>query len=120
MARLVTDELRSIIEMMCVRHPDVSRDTVAALVHQVYQELAAQARVTTHLIPLTVNRCRKRLTETTAAPPSRKEVVTASTMADKDSSTIGMDVSEASATVDLVRAHGPALAAPPRGTYGPA
>ena len=67
MARLVTDELHSVVDMLCVRHPDVARDKIHTLVHEVYEELAAQARITTHLIPLTVNRCRKRLFEQTAA-----------------------------------------------------
>jgi hypothetical protein len=59
---VVADELDSVTEMLLVRHPDVARDDIKALVHKAYRDLAAQATVETHLIPLTLNRCRKHLT----------------------------------------------------------
>jgi hypothetical protein len=59
--RTVTDELESIVQMFCEKYPDRSEAEIDVLVHDAYAVLAAQATVTAHLIPLTVNRCHKLL-----------------------------------------------------------
>jgi hypothetical protein len=60
-ASLISDELERIVPMLCARYPQCSRGDVARLVAEVYAHLAANATVTTHLIPLTLNRCRREL-----------------------------------------------------------
>jgi hypothetical protein len=51
--------------MLSARFPD--RDDIGRLVTQVYGELAVDARIPTHLIPLTLNRCRRLLSEFSVA-----------------------------------------------------
>ena len=53
---LVRDELDQIVSTVCARYPGRPRDDVEALVSDAYDELRARARVTAHLIPLTLNR----------------------------------------------------------------
>lgn len=64
----LSDELESVAAMLSAKHPAVARAQIDALVHEAHQQLAANATVTTHLIPLTLNRCRKRLAATDAGP----------------------------------------------------
>ena len=60
---LIGDELERVVSMLCVKYPDRNHDEIATLVSEVYHRLASNATVTTHLIPLTVNRCRRVLTD---------------------------------------------------------
>lgn len=60
-ARLLRDDVTSVAAALSARYPDIAREKLDALVAEVYQELAADARLTTHLSALTLNRCRKRL-----------------------------------------------------------
>lgn len=55
---LVRDELQAVVSMLCMRFPDRSRAEVEWLVTDVYQDISGNARIRTHLIPLTLNRCR--------------------------------------------------------------
>lgn len=60
-APLVHDELDSVVSTLCTRLPGRTRSEVEAVVAAVYAELAAEATVTAHLIPLTLNRSRRLL-----------------------------------------------------------
>lgn len=60
-APMVHDELDGVVSSLCTRFPDRARIEVEAVVADVYAELAARATVTAHLIPLTLNRSRRRL-----------------------------------------------------------
>lgn len=64
---LVADELAGVVAMLSVRFPDRAPDDIGRLVAEVYGGLAADARIPTHLIPLTLNRCRRLLAEPPAA-----------------------------------------------------
>jgi hypothetical protein len=57
-APMVHDELDGIVSALCSRFPGHARSDIEDVVAQVYAELAANATVTTHLIPLTLNRSR--------------------------------------------------------------
>lgn len=58
---LVDDELASVVSALCAKFPDRGGDEIAELVITVYRRLADHATVTAHLIPLTLNRCRRLL-----------------------------------------------------------
>ncbi|RDH78160.1 hypothetical protein DVS77_12495 [Mycolicibacterium moriokaense] len=58
---LVHDELQSVVSALCARFPNRSRREVEQIVTEVYAGLNSGARVTTHLIPLTLNRSRRLL-----------------------------------------------------------
>jgi hypothetical protein len=60
---MVSDELEAIISALWRKYPDHSCLEVEAVVAQVYAELAANAKVTAHLIPLTLNRSRRLLAQ---------------------------------------------------------
>ncbi|MDX1890810.1 three-helix bundle dimerization domain-containing protein [Mycolicibacterium sp. 050158] len=60
---LVADELQRVVTMLTTRFPELNRVDAEWLVTEVYQGLSSEARVRTHLIPLTLNRCRRLLTE---------------------------------------------------------
>lgn len=62
-SHLITDELDGVVSMLCTRYPSRSRESIVRLVSEAYDQLAAHATVTSHLIPLTVNRCRNVLTD---------------------------------------------------------
>jgi hypothetical protein len=55
----VHDELQSVVSALCTRYPTRSRTDIENVVAEVYAELAANAKVTAHLIPLTLNRSRR-------------------------------------------------------------
>jgi hypothetical protein len=57
------DELRQAASMLCTRFPARSRSDVERLLTDVYQALSDNARIRSHLIPLTLNRCRRLLHE---------------------------------------------------------
>jgi hypothetical protein len=57
-APMVHDEVAGVVSALCVRFPDRARSEIEKVVAQVYADLAAKATVTTHLIPLTLNRSR--------------------------------------------------------------
>lgn len=58
---LVRDELGSVVAMLCVRFPERTPREIERLVNDSYQRLSENARIHAHLIPLTVNRCRRLL-----------------------------------------------------------
>lgn len=58
---MVRDELAGIVTALCARFPGHSKKDVEDLVADVYAELANNATVTAHLIPLTYNRSRRLL-----------------------------------------------------------
>jgi hypothetical protein len=60
---LTRDELRTVVSMLCARFPERSRAEVEGLVTDSYQRLSDDARIRAHLIPLTLNRCRRLLSE---------------------------------------------------------
>jgi hypothetical protein len=55
-SHLVGDELDRIVSTVCARYPDCPRPEAEALVSTAFAQLRAHARVTAHLIPLTLNR----------------------------------------------------------------
>ncbi len=57
--RVVHDELKSVVSALCARFPDSTRSEVESVVAEAYAELTANARVTAHLVPLTLNRSRR-------------------------------------------------------------
>jgi hypothetical protein len=50
------DELRRVVDTISAKYPHQPRGDVERLVVDAYQHLVANAKVTSHLIPLTVNR----------------------------------------------------------------
>ena len=73
---MVRDELVAVVSALSARFPDRSRSDVERVVADVYARLVASARVTAHLIPLTLNRSRRRLESTameTAEPMESTE-----------------------------------------------
>lgn len=71
LAPLVQDELDRTATMLAVRFPDRGRDEIASVVTHTYLQLVAGARITTHLIPLTLNISRRILARRTAVAGSR-------------------------------------------------
>lgn len=67
---MVRDELVAVVSALCARFPDRSRSDVERVVADVYARLVASARVSTHLIPLTLNRSRRLLDSTASDPTS--------------------------------------------------
>ncbi len=55
-------ELDGIAASLIARHPDLDPNEIRVLVGDAYQELAETARVHTHLVALTLNRCQRILT----------------------------------------------------------
>lgn len=73
-APMVSDELEAIVTALRQKYPEHPTQ-VEAVVAQVYADLAASAKVTAHLIPLTLNRSRRILAEHAvdgAVPPVAK------------------------------------------------
>ena len=70
MTSLTSDELESVSAALCAKNPGVNRQELTRLVYDVYQELASHARITTHLIPLTLNVSRRRLAAKYRGAPS--------------------------------------------------
>jgi hypothetical protein len=66
---LVRDELQAVVSMLCARYPKHSRAEVQCLVTDVYRQLCDDARIHAHLIPLTLNRCRRLLSSERATRP---------------------------------------------------
>lgn len=60
---LVRDELGSVVAMLCARFPERMPREIERLVTDSYRRLSENARIHTHLIPLTVNRCRRLLSD---------------------------------------------------------
>jgi hypothetical protein len=60
---MIRDELRTVVSMLCARFPERNQAEVEGLVTGVYQRLSDDARIRAHLIPLTLNRCRRLLSE---------------------------------------------------------
>lgn len=54
--RLVDHELAGLVDTACLKFPQHDRAVVAAVVAEAHRHLAEHASVTTHLIPLTLNR----------------------------------------------------------------
>jgi hypothetical protein len=58
---MVHDELMGVVSTLSARFPNRSRDEIVDLVAKVHAELTENATVTSHLIPLTLNRSRRLL-----------------------------------------------------------
>ena len=58
---MLTDELQGVVSALCARFPTRQRSDVETVVANVYEQLADNAKITTHLIPLTLNRSRRLL-----------------------------------------------------------
>jgi hypothetical protein len=58
---LVNDELDSVVSTLCARYPTHYRTDIERLVAEVYDQLATNASITAHLIPLTLNRSRREM-----------------------------------------------------------
>jgi hypothetical protein len=58
---LAFDELERVVSSLCVRFPECDPHDVERTVADAYSSLSRNARITTHLIPLTMNRCRRQL-----------------------------------------------------------
>jgi hypothetical protein len=58
---MMCDELHGVVSMLCVRFPERDPVEVERLVTDVFQVLSEDARIRAHLIPLTLNRCRRTL-----------------------------------------------------------
>ncbi|WP_280305516.1 hypothetical protein [Nocardia neocaledoniensis] len=63
-----TGELEAIARALAQKRPELAYADVLDVVCSTYRELAATARIHTHLIPLTVNLSRSRLTNSTTSP----------------------------------------------------
>lgn len=70
LAPMVQDELDRTTTMLAARFPDCGRDEISSVVTRTYLRLAAGARITTHLIPLTLNISRRILALRTAVAGS--------------------------------------------------
>jgi hypothetical protein len=58
---MVHDELMGVVSTLSARFQNRSRDEIEGVVAKVHAELAKNATVTSHLIPLTLNRSRRLL-----------------------------------------------------------
>ncbi|MGZ5377065.1 MAG: three-helix bundle dimerization domain-containing protein [Mycobacterium sp.] len=58
---MVHDELDGVVSALCARFPNRARNDIEKVVAAQYAEQAANATVTAHLIPLTLNRSRRLL-----------------------------------------------------------
>jgi hypothetical protein len=58
---MLDDELGSIVAAICARFPGVREAEVESVVTEAYRHLAEHATLTTHLIPLTLNRSMRML-----------------------------------------------------------
>ncbi len=56
---MVHDELDGVVSTLCAKFPTRARNEVEAVVTDVYDQLAANATITAHLIPLTLNRSQR-------------------------------------------------------------
>lgn len=63
-APMIRDELGAVVSALCARFPDRNPSEVEHVVADVYAQLVANATVTAHLIPLTLNRSRRLLSST--------------------------------------------------------
>jgi hypothetical protein len=57
----VHDELAGIVSALGAKFPERTRAEIEVVVAKTYAELALNATITAHLIPLTLNRCRRLL-----------------------------------------------------------
>ena len=60
---MVHDELMGVVATLSARFPNRSRDEIEHVVAKVHAELTEHATVTSHLIPLTLNRSRRLLSQ---------------------------------------------------------
>lgn len=65
---LLRDELDGVVSMLAARFPGQSRTEIAQLVTTTHHRLAVDARITAHLIPLTLNVSRRALTRQQRSP----------------------------------------------------
>lgn len=63
-APMIRDELGAVVLALCAKCPDRNPSDVERVVADVYAQLVANATVTAHLIPLTLNRSRRVLSST--------------------------------------------------------
>jgi hypothetical protein len=52
-------ELDGVVAALCARFPNRRRSEIECVVSEMYAQLAANSMITAHLIPLTLNRCRR-------------------------------------------------------------
>ena len=65
---MIRDELGAVVSALCARFPDRNLSDVERVVADVYAQLVANATVTAHLIPLTLNRSRRLLNSAPMEP----------------------------------------------------
>lgn len=65
--RLVGDELDGLVSTLSARFPEFRRSEIGGVVAAVYAGLVAQARISTHLIPLTLNLSRRLLSSSSVS-----------------------------------------------------
>lgn len=61
---MIRDELGAVVSALSAKFPDRNPSDVERVVADVYAQLVANASVTAHLIPLTLNRSRRVLSST--------------------------------------------------------
>jgi hypothetical protein len=69
---MVHDELASVVAALHARFPTRSKSEVEDVVSSAYADLISGATVTAHLIPLTLNRSRRLLSDEHRGPPTRR------------------------------------------------
>lgn len=70
-AKLIADELESVVCAVCAKYPQRPQSEVEAVVLQSYRYLAERATVQAHLIPLTLNRSLRIMCASTQGAGSR-------------------------------------------------
>lgn len=65
----VVRELESVVATLSARFPACIREDVGDLVYGTYERLASTAKITAHLIPLTLNRARADLEKQLSSSP---------------------------------------------------
>ena len=71
-SRMVADELGRLISTVCAKFPNRPRAEVEAVVAEAYRHLHGGATVTSHLIPLTLNRSLRVMRESASRTSSRE------------------------------------------------
>ncbi len=71
---LLGDELDGLVSMLATRFPGHSRMEITQLVTTTYHRLAGGARITAHLIPLTLNVSRRALTRQQRSPAGSSDM----------------------------------------------
>jgi hypothetical protein len=72
---LVEDEIAGIVSAVCAKFPGRTHADVEALVRAAHEHLSSSAKVTAHLIPLTLNRSIRLMRESTKRAIDRGEAL---------------------------------------------